>query len=323
MPQLLIPAGHRAQSKTGKYGWAGGIGRFESMMSTTALPRKAFTKVPLYLGSIRFWESLYALPFAYMGMVLAAEGWPRWSTFIWITVAMAGVRTLAMSANRLIHRKEDAVNPRTANRHLPQGLLKPREVAVMMVLSLGVFFFAASQLNGLALALAPVAAAYVVLYSYAKYYTWACNLLLGWALAIAPSGAWIAVTGRLDPEAVLLSFAVATWAGGFDILYTCSDYEFDKVYGVHSIPRRFGIPAAFQITRVMHFLSASALLALGLWLELNFYYYIGWAIAVSLLLFENAFLKADDLSKLHAPFFKFNSSVSMMHLIFTVLALVL
>ena len=292
-------------------------------MSSAALPRRAFTKVPMYLGSIRIWESLFALPFAYMGMVLAAEGWPTWSTFIWITVAMAGAHTLAMSANRLIHRKEDAANPRTANRHLPKGLLSSREVAAMAVVSAGVFFYAASQLNTLTLALAPLAAVYVVLYSYAKYYTWTCNFLLGWSLAIAPVGAWIAVTGTLEPQAVLLSFAVAMWAGGFDILYTCSDYEFDGKYGVHSIPRRFGIPAAFNITRLMHFLSAVSLLALGLWLELNYFYYIGWAFAVSLLVVENWFLKPGDLSKLNSPFFKFNSSVSMFHLGFTILALVI
>ena len=149
------------------------------------------TRVPRYLTTIRVWESLYALPFCFMGMILAADGWPGWSVFIWITVAMAGARTLGMSANRLIHRKEDALNPRTAGRHLPRGLLTPREVIGMMVVSAGVFFFAAYQLNGLALALAPVAAAYVVLYSFAKYYTWGCNFLLGWGLAIAPAGAWI------------------------------------------------------------------------------------------------------------------------------------
>ena len=292
-------------------------------MIVAALPRRALVKIPLYLGAIRVWESLYALPFAYMGMFLAAKGWPLLSTFIWITVAMAGARTLGMSANRFIHRREDELNPRTANRHLPKGLLTPWEVVLMMVVSLAVFLFAASQLNLLALALAPFAAAYVVLYSFAKYHTWACNLLLGWGLAIGPAGAWIAVTGTLEPPAVLLSFAVATWAGGFDILYTCSDYEFDGKYGVHSIPRRFGIPVAFHITRLLHLLSAAALLALGFWLQLNIFYFIGWAFAVSLLVFENSFLKPDDLSKLHAPFFKYNSGVSMMHLIFTILALVL
>ena len=303
--------------------WAREFDSSQITMSTTTLAARAFTKVPMYLGAIRVWESLFALPFAYMGMVLAADGWPSWSTFIWITVAMAGARTLAMSANRLIHRKEDAVNPRTANRHLPRGLLAPWEMAAMMAVSVVVFFFAAWQLNPLTLALAPVAAAYVVLYSYAKYYTWACNIMLGWGLSIAPAGAWVAVTGRLDPEAVLLSFAVAMWAGGFDVIYSCSDYEFDKEYGVNSIASRFGIAAAFNVTRLMHLISAVSFLALGILLELNYFYYIGWAIAVSLLVFENFFLKPDDLTKLRAPFFKYNSAVSMLHLGFTILALVL
>ena len=283
-------------------------------------PRTVVIRVPLYLGSIRVWESLYAMPFAYIGMVLAAGGWPGWSTFIWITVAMAGARTLGMSANRLIHHKEDIANPRTANRHLPKGLMKPGEVLGMMAVSTGVFFFAASQLNGLALALSPVAAGYIVLYSYCKYYTWSCHFFLGWALAIAPSAAWIAVTGRLDPEAALLSFAVAAWAGGFDVVYGCVDYEFDKQYGVHSLPSRFGVAAALWVTRALHFAAAAALLALGLWLELSFYYFIGWAISVSLLALENSLIKADNLSKLHSPFFKYNSSISMLLLIFTVLA---
>jgi 4-hydroxybenzoate polyprenyltransferase len=280
-------------------------------------------KGPLYLSSIRIWEALFALPFGYIGMVLAADGWPGWHALIWITLAMLGIRTVAMSANRLINAKEDAANPRTLSRHLPQGLLKPAEVMGMILVSGVIFLVSAYQLNTLALALAPVAAAYVVLYSYAKYYTWACNLFLGWGLAIAPIGAWIGVTGTLEPQAVLLSFAVATWAGGFDVLYSCGDYDFDREYGVNSIPRRFGIGAAFNITRFLHFLSAVSLLVLGLWLELNFYYYIGWGFAVALLVVENAFLKEDDLSKLHAPFFKFNSSVSMIHLVFTILALVL
>ncbi len=285
-----------------------------------AFPRAVVVKTPLYLGSIRIWESLYAMPFGYIGMVLAADGWPGWSTFIWITVAMTGVRTLGMSANRLIHHREDLVNPRTANRHLPKGLLKPLEVVAMMLVSTGVFFFAASQLNGLALALAPVAAAYVVLYSYAKYYTWGCHFFLGWALGIAPSAAWIAVTGRLDPEAALLSFAVATWAGGFDVVYGCVDYDFDKNYGVHSLPSRFGIATALWVTKIMHLCAAVALLVVGLWLDLGLYYFIGWAIAVTLLIFENSLVRANNLSKLSSPFFRYNSVISMMLLIFTILA---
>lgn len=279
-------------------------------------------KVPLYLGSIRIWESLYALPFGYIGMVLAADGWPGWSVFIWITVAMFGVRTLGMSTNRLVHRKEDQANPRTASRHLPRGLIRPWEVLMMMVVSTGIFFYAASQLNSLALALAPVAAAYVVLYSYAKYHTWACNFLLGWALGISPSAAWIAVTGRLDPEAALLSFAVAAWAGGFDVIYGCADYDFDGRYGVKSVPRQFGISTALWITKGMHFLAASALLAVGLWLGLSYFYFIGWGIAVVLLIFENSLVRPDNLARLRSPFFKYNSAISVMLLVFTVLAVV-
>ena len=278
------------------------------------------TRVPRYLVTIRIWESLYALPFCLIGMVLAADGWPGWSVFIWITVALTGVRTLGMAANRFIHRKEDVLNPRTANRHLPQGLLKPWEVFGLMVIGTGVFFYAASQLNTLALALAPVAAAYVVLYSFAKYHTWACHFFLGWALAISPSAAWIAVTGRLDPEAVLLSVVVALWAGGFDIVYGCADIEFDRSYGVNSLPKRFGVAAALRTTRVMHIAAAAALLALGFWMDLSFYYFIGWAIAVSLLALENGLIRADDLSKLRSPLFQYNSVISMVLLLFTVLA---
>ena len=278
------------------------------------------TRVPRYLATIRIWESLYALPFCFIGMVLAADGWPGWSVFIWITVALTGVRTLGMAANRFFHRKEDVLNPRTANRHLPRGLLNPWEVFGLMVIGTGVFFYATSQLNGLALALAPVAAAYVVLYSFAKYYTWACHFFLGWALAISPSAAWIAVTGRLDPEAVLLSVVVALWAGGFDIVYGCADIDFDRKYGVNSLPKRFGISAALRTTRLMHAAAAAALLALGIWMGLSFYYFIGWAIAVGLLALENGLLRADDLSKLRSPLFQYNSVISMVLLFFTALA---
>ena len=281
------------------------------------------TRVPRYLSTIRVWESLYALPFCLMGMVLAADGWPGWSIFIWITVALTGVRTLGMAANRFLHRIEDVHNPRTANRHLPTGKLKPFEVFGLMIVGTGVFFYAAAQLNGLALALAPVAAGYVVLYSFAKYYTWACHFFLGWALAISPSAAWIAVTGGLAPEVVLLSVVVALWAGGFDVVYGCADLDFDRKYGVNSFAKRFGVAAALQTTKVMHTAAAALLLVLGFWMDLSFYYFIGWAIAVSLLAFENGLLKPDDLSKLRSPLFQYNSVISMVLFIFTVLGVAL
>ncbi len=283
----------------------------------------AIGRVPLYLASIRVWESLYALPFCYIGMILAAAGWPGWDPFIWITVAMAGARTLGMSANRLIHHNEDIANPRTATRHLPQGLLKPWDIILMMLAGTGIFFYAASQLNTLTLILAPVAAAYVVFYSFTKYYTWACHFFLGWALAISPSAAWIAVNGRLDPEPALLSFGVAMWAGGFDVIYGCADYDFDQQYGVNSVPKRFGIRGALRIAHTMHLLSSAALLAVGLWLDLSFYYFIGWAIATMLLAVENNLVRSGDLSKLRSPLFQYNSTISIVLLIFTVLAVAL
>ena len=296
-------------------------------MSAGAAPqsglRRVVGKIPLYMSSIRIWESLFALPFAYIGMVLAAQGWPGWHAFIWINVAMFGARTLAMSGNRVINAKEDAINPRTQSRHLPQGILTPAEVIGMMAVSAGIFFVAAYQLNTLALFLSPVAAAYVVLYSYAKYFTWACNLMLGWALAIAPAGAWIGVTGRLDPEAVLLSFAVAMWAGGFDIIYGCTDYDFDRSQGIKSVPVKLGIAGALRLVRVMHLLSAASLLALGIWMGLGPLYYVGWAIAVALLVYENSLVKPDDLSRVGVAFFRVNSYISVQLLAFTILAIVL
>ncbi len=293
------------------------------MASLAAGARLVIARTPHYLSAIRIWESLFAYPFAFTGMVLAAGGWPGWDTFIWINVALFGARTLAMSGNRVINAKEDALNPRTANRHIPRGLLKPAEVVGMMVVSAAIFLFGAYQLNPLALALAPVAGVYVVLYSYAKYYTWACNLLLGWALAIAPAGAWVGVTGSLDPPAVLLAFAVAMWAGGFDVIYGCTDYDFDREQGINSVPRKFGIAGALWLVRGMHVLAAAALLALGFWLDLSFYYFIGWGIAVAMLIYENSLVKPNDLSRVGVAFFRVNSAISVQFFIFTTLAVAL
>ena len=293
------------------------------MGNALRIPTTALHKVHLFYSAVRFEHTLFALPFAYIGMFLAADGLPTLSQFIWITVAMVGARTIAMSSNRLIHFKEDAANPRTVNRHLPRGLLRPWEMGLLMLVSVGVFLFAASQLNTLALILAPVAAVYVVAYSYAKYYTWTTHFILGWADAIAVAGAWIGVTGGLDPEAVVLSFAVAMWIGGFDIVYACQDIDFDARYGVHSIPRCFGVEAAFWWYRGMHLCTAIALLAVGIWMDLGYFYYIGWAIATALLAYEHTLVKPHDLSKLQLAFFTVNSYISAELLLFTSLAVVL
>ena len=292
-------------------------------MAILARPSQALHKAHLFYEAVRFEHTLFALPFAYIGMFLAADGLPTLSQFIWITVAMVGARTIAMSSNRLIHWKEDAANPRTAGRHLPRGLIKPKEMGALLLVSMGVSFFAASQLNGLALALAPVAAVVVVAYSYAKYFTWGTHFVLGWADAIAPAGAWIGVAGSLSPECVLLAFGLAMWIGGFDIVYACQDVEFDKKYGVHSIPRRFGAEAAFWWYRGMHVLTSASLLAVGLWMDLGVLYYVGWGIASALLAYEHTLVKPHDLSKLQFAFFTINSYISATLLLFTSLAVVL
>ena len=281
-------------------------------------------KVPHYLNAINVSESLFAMPFGYIGMALASHysggsGWPGWHIFIWITLAFLGVRTLGMSANRIINAKEDARNPRTAGRHIPAGILKPLEIGGMAAAGTVLFFVAAWQLNPLALLLAPAAALYVVLYSFAKYYTWLCSLMLGLALSIAPSGAWIGVTGRLDWPPVLLTFAVAMWASGFETIYGSMDYDFDRANRIKSIASRFGVRNAIRTTRVLHSLAAAALLALGIWMGLNVFYFTGWAVAVVLLIYENNMVKSGAAAKVGAAF-AFNKYISTQLLGFTVLA---
>lgn len=275
-------------------------------------------KLRLFFDAVRFEHTVFALPFAYIGMLLSAGGWPPWRQFAWITVAMVAARTLAMGANRLIQRREDAQNPRTAGRALPTGKLRAWEVAALAGVSLVVFLVAAWQLNRLALYLAPVAAFVIVSYSYVKYWSWLTHIVLGWADAIAPAGGWIAVRGRLDGEAVLLAFAVAMWIGGFDVLYACQDVEFDRRYGVHSIPRRFGIAAALWWARAMHLLTATGLLALGVWMGLSWPYYVGWAVSCALLLYEHRLVKPHDLSRLNTAFFNVNGYIAGVMFIATV-----
>lgn len=285
------------------------------------LAHSLVNKTSLFLGAINFQESIYALPFAYTGMILAARGLPTWHQFIWITVAMVGARTVGMSANRIIDRHIDARNPRNASRHLPSGKLKLRDMTVLTLVALGVFFFAAWQLNMLALALAPVAVIYLVVYPYTKRFTWTANLLLGWALAIAPSAAWIGVRGTFGWQPVLLSLSVALWAGSFDILYHSQDREFYVGDGLNSVARRFGIVAAFWWARVLDALALACMFALGVWLELTWPYYIGWSIALNLLIYKHRIVSPDDMSRFGMAFFRINAYVSTTMFVSTLIAL--
>ncbi len=271
----------------------------------------------ILLDSIRFEHSIFALPFAYLGMILAADGLPTLSQFAWITVAMVAARTVAMSANRLIDRKMDAENPRTAMRALPTRLLRPSDMLGMLLISLVIFFVAASMLNTLALILAPVAAIIITTYSYAKRFTWMGHYWLGFSDGIAPAGGWIGVTGELPLEAILLALAVTAWVAGFDLIYQCMDYAFDVPRKIHTIPVKWGIAAALRWARVTHLLTITLLLALGIMMNLAWPYFIGVLIAGALLAWEHSLVKADDLSRVNVAFFNINGVIAIIVFLFT------
>ena len=273
-------------------------------MSAEAARGGLLAKAPLFLGAVRFQETIFALPFAFSGMVLAADGLPEVGDFVWITVAMVGARTLGMSANRVIDRHIDAGNPRTAMRHLPQGLLRASDMYALCAGSALVFFVAAWQLNPLALALAPVAAAYLIVYPYAKRVTWAGSFMLGWALAIAPVGAWIGITGSIEWAAGLLAAAVASWAASFDILYHAEDRDYYIRSGLHSVSQRFGTPAAFRISAALDVVAVVCLVAFGLVMGLAFPYYAGCVVVSALLVYRRRMISPDDLSRMGAAFYE-------------------
>jgi len=270
------------------------------------------SNIRVTLEMIKIEHTLFALPFAFLGAVLAANGLPSLKQTIWITVAMVGARSTAMAFNRIADREYDALNPRTSTRALPAGLLSVGFVAVFTVTSATLFFIAAAMLNRLTLMLAPVALASVLLYSFSKRWTLLSHLLLGWCLSIAPTGAWIAVRGALDsPVPLLLSLVVLLWTAGFDVLYACQDYDFDVKAGLYSIPKRFGIARALWIARFFHIAAFVALLALYWITHLGVFALVGVVATAVLLVYQHRLVRADDLSKLNAAFFTTNAFVSV------------
>jgi 4-hydroxybenzoate polyprenyltransferase len=264
------------------------------------------------LEMIKIEHTLFALPFAFLGAVLAANGLPSLEQIIWITLAMVGARSTAMAFNRIADREYDALNPRTSSRALPAGLLSVGFVAAFTVISATLFFIAAAMLNRLTLMLAPVALASVLLYSFSKRWTLLSHLLLGWCLSIAPTGAWIAVRGALDSAVpLLLSVVVLLWTAGFDVLYACQDYDFDVKAGLYSIPKRFGIARALWIARFFHIAAFVALLALYWITHLGMFALVGVVATAVLLVYQHRLVRADDLSKLNAAFFTTNAFVSV------------
>ena len=268
------------------------------------------------LEMIKFEHSIFALPFAIIGALLAAGGWPNGRQMLWIVVAMVGARSAAMSFNRLIDRNIDAQNPRTANRALPAGALSVNFVVAFAVFSSGVLIFSAYQLNRLAFLLSPVALVVLIIYSYTKRFTILSHLVLGLCLGIAPAAAWIAVRGELSPSILLLTGAVTLWTAGFDVLYACQDREFDILYGLHSVPQRWGIGRALQISSALHLLMFVFLLWLAMAEHLGWISYTGLLIVGLLLLYEHRLVKPSDLSKLDAAFFTMNGWIGILLLLF-------
>ncbi len=283
-------------------------------------------KLRVFLEMIKFEHTLFALPFAYVGAILGAvtveKRLPEWSECGWILLAMIGARTAAMGLNRLIDKAIDARNPRTASRALPAGLLKSTEVIVYIVVSFVLLFWAAAKLNPLAVKLLPIAVFMTVIYSYTKRFTWACHIVLGLTLGLAPLGGWVAVTGGVTLEAMILYVTVALWSAGFDIIYACQDVEFDRKEGLHSIPARFGIAGALWIARAFHVLTAVGFALILALTDLSWWYFAGMIVSAALLLYEHRLVKPNDLSKLNAAFFTMNGILSAVIFVFTFIDLV-
>jgi 4-hydroxybenzoate polyprenyltransferase len=269
---------------------------------------------------IKFEHSVFALPFALVGALLAARatihGWPSLRQVLWIIVAMVGARSAAMTMNRIVDLRYDKENPRTKTRALATGALSVSFAWAFTIAAVGLFFVAAWQLNPLALKLAPLALAILFFYSYTKRFTHWSHLFLGFALGISPAAAWIAITGSLDWRMLILCAAVTLWVGGFDVLYACQDVQFDAEAGLYSVPKRFGIAGALLIARAMH---AGVVILLS-WLAASFGLpwpaWAGIAVVAGLLGYEHSLVKANDLSRLNAAFFTVNGYISMLFLLF-------
>src|SRR5438132_6472252 len=268
--------------------------------------------IRLTLEMIKIEHTLFALPFAFLGAVLAARGLPSALQLGWITLAMVGARSTAMAFNRIADREYDARNPRTKMRAIPAGALSVAFVWGFTIVSATIFFLAAALLNRLTLLLSPVALAGIVLYSYTKRWTLLSHLILGWCLSIAPTGAWIAVRGAIDsPVPLLLSLVVLLWTSGFDVLYACQDYDFDRREGLYSIPARVGIARSLWISRALHAGAFAALVALYFLTNLGVLAAVGVIATGTLLIYQHTLVRANDLSRLNAAFFTTNAFVSV------------
>jgi 4-hydroxybenzoate polyprenyltransferase len=275
-------------------------------------------RVGTILEMIKFEHSVFALPFALVGAMLAARaagGLPTWRQILWIVVAMVGARSAAMTINRIADVEYDGRNPRTANRALPKGDLSLSFAWVFTIVAAAALVLAAWQLNPLALKLSPVALAVLFLYSYTKRFTSLSHLVLGFCLGMSPAAAWIAIRGSLDWRMLILCAAVTLWVGGFDVLYACQDVEFDKQAGLYSIPKKFGVARALLIARGMHVVMVALLSWLAFSFQLPWPAWVGICLVAALLAYEHSLVKPNDLSKMNAAFFAVNGYISLVFLV--------
>ncbi len=286
-------------------------------MATDTVPQsvmaRGWRQTRIILEMIKFEHTVFMLPFALMAAVIAGRhNWPLfWSKIPWILLAMVGARSAAMAFNRIVDRRFDALNPRTASRALPAGQLTVSQVTVFTVVASALLVVAAAMLNPLALALSPVALAVVFFYSYTKRFTSLSHLALGVALSIAPAGAWIAITGRLEAPALWLAGAVVCWLFGFDIIYALQDTEFDRSHGLHSIPAKVGNARALTLSRIAHVVMIGLLAMAGVAAHLSTAYFVGVGLVAVLIGYEQSLVKPNDLSKLNVAFFTLNGYISV------------
>ena len=279
------------------------------------------TRLTTYLSFVRFSHSVFALPFALTGALLAWRHHPfSWAQTAWIVVCMVSARSAAMGFNRLVDARHDALNPRTAMRELPRGAMRTSEAAAFVLVAAVVFVYGASRLNPLCLALSPVALIVVFWYSLAKRFTAYTQLFLGLAMAVAPVGGWMAAGGGAGIEPWMLGLAIGLWVGGFDVLYACQDVEFDRGYGLRSIPTRFGVPASIRISRAMHVGAVLAMTALWRVATLTTLYLGGVVIVALLLIYEQSLVSDDDLSQVKKAF-DLNGYVGIIYFASTALSL--
>ena len=281
------------------------------------------SKFKAHINNIALSHAIFALPFAYIGAMLAADGIPKGTDLFWITLAMVGARSAAMALNNFIDLKYDRLHPRFTNRPMVTGEVKPWEAVLLTCISLGVFFLAAANLHPVCLKLAPLVVIPFAVYPYMKRFSWTCHLVLGFALALAPIGAWVAIQGQVILPIVILGLSVGVWIAGFDIIYGSQDVVFDKAHGLHSIPVRFGLEGGMMIAKAMHIISIIGFFAVGQLMQMQWLYYGGVLLAAIVLVYQHSIINIANFQQVTQAYFMRNGLVSIALLVFTFMSMVL